>query len=402
MQQFASPQVQFVAVVGVSGSGKSSLVKAGLLPRLRSGIVGNTPWIDLSFKPGERGGNPFTALAFALKSALDIAEQTEQEIARAIQAERRVAQDHLAKLLARHKPASDLLLLVDQFEELFTQSSADDRQDFLMLLEQIVTQPHFRVIVTLRADFYSRAIEEPALAGLLRRDRGTFPLDPPGISALHQMIIRPAEAAGVELQDGLAQRLLDEAGEGPGAMALIAFTLHQLYEQEKASRYISIKTYETSGGVQGAVQKRAESALQGLPIDLDMALPKLFANLVEVNEQEVATRRRAPQALLTGDVMIAAKALTEARLLVGGEGENNQPVLEVAHETVLNGWERLRQWIRDHAETLRARRDLERVATEWDKSGRHVGALRTGRLLQRYLSAAEPRSAAADDLSGCL
>ncbi len=78
LQQFASPQVQFVAVVGISGSGKSSLVKAGLLPRLRNGIVGNTPWIDLSFKPGVRGDNPFMALAFALKSALDIAEQTEQ------------------------------------------------------------------------------------------------------------------------------------------------------------------------------------------------------------------------------------------------------------------------------------------------------------------------------------
>ena len=402
LQQFASPQVRFVAVVGVSGSGKSSLVKAGLLPRLRTGIVGNAPWIDLDFKPGERGGNPFMALAFALKSALGIAGQTEQEIARAIQADPPVAKNHLAELLEQHKPASELLLLIDQFEELFTQSQADDRQSFLKLLDQIVAQPHIRVIVTLRADFYARAIEEPAFAGLLRRDRSTFPLDPPGMSALHQMIIRPAEAAGVELEDGLAQRLLDDAGEGPGAMALIAFTLHQLYRQEKASRYLSIKAYETSGGVQGAVQKRAESALQGLPVDLDTVLPKLFANLVEVNEQEVATRRRAPQALLKGDVLTAANALTDARLLVTGKGENNQAMLEVAHETVLIGWERMRQWIRDHAERLRARRDLERAATEWDKSGRYGGALRTGKLLQRYRSAAEPRSATADDyLAAC-
>ncbi|MCP4984372.1 MAG: SUMF1/EgtB/PvdO family nonheme iron enzyme, partial [Gammaproteobacteria bacterium] len=143
-------------------------------------------------------------------------------------------------------------------------------------------------------------------------------------------------------------------------------------------------------------------ALQGLRIDLDRALPGLFANLVEVNEQEVATRRRALQSRLTGDSKRAADALTEARLLVTGKGEDDQPTLEVAHETVLNGWERLRQWIREHAESLRARRDLERVAAEWDKSNRHASALRSGKLLQRYLSAAEPHSATADDyLAAC-
>ncbi len=402
LQQFASPQVRFVAVVGVSGSGKSSLVKAGLLPRLRSGIVGNAPWIDLSFKPGERGGNPFVALAFVLKSVLGIADQNAQEIARAIQADYCVAQNHLADLLTKHKPASELLLLIDQFEELFTQSKLDDRQDFLKLLAHIVAQPQVRIIVTLRADFYAQAIEDPTLAKLLRRDCGTFPLDPPGMSAIHEMIIRPAEAAGLELEGNLPQRLLDDAGEGPGAMALIAFTLHQLYRQQKDFGTLSIEAYEAFGGVQGAVQKRAESALQGLNIDLTTALPALFANLVEVNEQEIATRRRALQSRLIGDAKIAAAALTDARLLVTGKGEDDQPTLEVAHETVMNGWERLRQWIRDHAESLRARRDLERVASEWEKSGRHRGALRTGKLLQRYLGAAEPRSATADDyLAAC-
>ena len=157
-------------------------------------------------------------------------------------------------------------------------------------MDNIVALPRLRIIVTLRADFYACAIAEATLAKLQRRDRGTFPLDHPGMSALHEMIIRPAEAAGVELQKGLAQRLL-----------------------------------------------------------------------------------------------------------VTGKGEDDQPTLEVAHETVLNGWERLRQWIREHAQSLRARRDLERVAAEWDKSNRHASALRSGKLLQRYLSAAEPHSATADD-----
>ncbi len=396
LQQFADPKVRFVAVVGVSGSGKSSLVMAGLLPRLRTGIVGNAPWSDLRFKPGERGGSPFLTMAFEFKSALGITDQTDQEIAGVLRKDPAVAQNYLTGLLTQHKSTSEMLLVIDQFEELFTQSKAEDRQDFLKLLDHIVAQPRLRVIVTLRADFYAQAIQEPILAKLLRRDRGTFPLDPPSLSALHEMIVRPAEAAGLELQNGLAQRLLDDAGEGPGAMALIAFTLHQLYRQEKDAGMLSIAAYEAFGGVRGAVQKRAETALQGLNIDLDAALPSLFAHLVEVNEQEVATRRRAPLSRLTGDAKTAAEALTQARLLVTGKGENDEPTLEVAHETVLMGWERLHQWIRDHAEALRARRDLERVAIEWDKSGRQRGALRTGKLLQRYLGAAEPHSATAD------
>ncbi len=402
LQQFESPQGQFVAVVGAAGSGKSSLVKAGLLPRLRTGIIGNAPWIDLSLRPGERGDNPFTALAFTLKSALDLAEQTEKDITQAMQADPGVARIRLLELLARHKPASDLVLLIDQFEELFTQSNAHDREDFLKLLEGIVAQPQLRVIVTLRADFYARAIEEPLLAALLRRNRSTFPLAPPRLSALHQMIVRPAEAAGVELHVGLAQRLLDEAGEGPSAMPLIAFTLSQLYERQTASRYISLKAYEASGGVQGAIENCAEGALQGLQVDREKVLPKLFAELVRVNEQELATPLRPPQARLTPDVMNVAKALTEANLLVAGEGGNNQPVLEIVHQTVFDNWGRLREWIRERAERLRARRDLERVATEWDRSGRHVDGLCTGQPLRHYLSAAEPRSRTANDyLAAC-
>jgi energy-coupling factor transporter ATP-binding protein EcfA2 len=402
LQQFTDPKVRFVAVVGVSGSGKSSLVKAGLLPRLRTGIIGNAPWIDLIFKPGERGDNPFLALAFALKTELDICGQTENEIARSLQADAKVAEKHLTGLLSLYQPATELLLVVDQFEELFTQCTAANRQDFLALLEYLITLPRIRGIVTMRADFYARAIQEATLANLLRQDRGTFPLDPPGISAIHQMIIRPAEAAGVELQDGLAQRLLDDAGEGPGAMALIAFTLNQLYQCEQSSHYLSIDAYLTFGGVKGAVQKRAETALQGLPINLDSVLPKLFANLVEVNEQKVATRRRAPQSLLQGDVKTVAEALTEARLLVTSEGEDKQPMIEVAHETVLTGLKRLRQWILDHAIALRARCDLEQAASEWEKEGRPGSALRSGALLQRYVTAAALRSTTADDyLTAC-
>jgi hypothetical protein len=359
LQQFTDPKVRFVAVVGVSGSGKSSLIKAGLLPRLRAGIIGNTPWIDLIFKPGERGDNPFLALASALKNKLDISGKTENEIARNLQGDASSADKYLTDLLLKNQQVAELLLVIDQFEELFTQCSADHRNYFLALLEQLVTLPRIRAIVTLRADFYACAIQEPTLANLLRQDRGTFPLDPPGLGAIHEMIIRPAEVAGVELQEGLVQLLLDEAGSGPGAMALIAFTLNQLYQSAKSSLNLSIDAYRTFGGVKRAIQTRAEDALKGLPIDLNNVLPKLFANLVGINDQGVVTRRRAPQSLLEGDMKTIADTLIEARLLITGEGEDHQPMLEVAHETVLSGWERLRLWIGYRTEALRALTQIE-------------------------------------------
>lgn len=395
LQQFSDPAVQFVAVVGVSGSGKSSLVMAGLLPRLRSGIIGNAPWADLCLKPGARGGNPFLALAFTIKEKLELSGETEQELANAIQADAGVVLNHLTRLLALQELATELLLVIDQFEELFTLCDERGRSDFLALLEKIIAQPHMRVIVTMRADFYALAIGEPILAKLLRRDRSTFPLDPPGIGALHEMIIHPAEAAGVELEEGLAQRLLDDAGEGPGAMAVIAFTLSRLYEREQDVCCLGIKAYDAIGGVKGAIEKRAETALIGLPGNMDNTLPELFAHLVEVNEQGVATRRRAPQSQLLGDIKLVAKALTDARLLVTGKGEKDQSTLEIAHETVLTGWKRMREWIPEHAESLRARRDLEQVAAEWDNSGRNRSALRSGKLLRHYLGAAKPHSGTA-------
>ena len=106
--------------------------------------------------------NPFLALAFALKAELNISGQTENEIARSLQADTNVAEKYLTELLSHNKPATELLLVVDQFEELFTQCTADNRQDFLALLEHLVTLPRIRSIVTLRADFYARAIQEPA------------------------------------------------------------------------------------------------------------------------------------------------------------------------------------------------------------------------------------------------
>ena len=202
----------------------------------------------------------------------------------------------------------------------------------------------------------------------------------------------------------LDARLLDDAGNGPGSLAIIAFTLNQLYEKEQQKpqpvQTISIADYDTFGGVKGTIQTCAEAAFKGLKIDLERVLPTLFTLLVEVNEKEIATRRRAAQTQLRGDVKTLADRLITARLLVSSD--DKEPMIEVAHEAVLTGWQRLDKWIHDHATALLARRDLEQAANEWDKSGYQSSALRAGSLLQRYLTAAAPRSKIADNyLTAC-
>jgi formylglycine-generating enzyme required for sulfatase activity len=363
------------------------------------------------FTPGERGANPFLSFAYALNAKLNLSNHSETELSWALQTissedkgDHSNAENLLRQLLKPSDPNSEVLIVIDQFEEIFTQSSTELRDKFLIALEHIITLPRFRAIATIRVDFYERAIREPVLANLLRLDRSTFPLDPPAMGAILQMIIRPAEATGVELEDGLAQCLLDDAGTGPGAMPLIAFTLNQLYGRTEGADFISIDAYTAFSGVKGAVQQRAITALEGLPkhINLNISLPILFSALVEVNEQEIATRRRLPVASLPEEANLLAERLIDARLLVSSKGEDNQATVEVAHEIVLSGWEQLQQWILKHSAALRARRDLEKAASEWDKTSRSGSALRTGTMLKRYEGAAEPHSVTATEyLTAC-
>jgi hypothetical protein len=292
--------------------------------------------------------------------------------------------------------------VVDQFEELFTQIDADRRAAFIARLGEAADLPRLRILATLRADFFAQAVTEPRLADLLRRDRGTFPLEVPDARALEAMILGPARAAGLELEPGLTDRILADAGTEPGALPLMAFTLHALYETGKDDRRLTLAEYEAIGGVQGAMTRRAEATLSRLGREPGEVLGRVFEDLVEVNEQEVATRRRAVLAAVKAradDELL--DALVEARLLVTGKGADDAPTVEVAHEALLTGWPRLTQWIEDHADALRARRDLERDANAWDAAGRPGAALRTASVLRRYRRALAPTPLAQVYLAAC-
>jgi formylglycine-generating enzyme required for sulfatase activity len=364
----------FLTVVGASGSGKSSLVAAGLLPRLKdNGLPGSRDWQRMRVTPGALGENPFMALAFGFKAALDRHARQVRDGAKRLEAELG-ALDELTRLMLADQPEwSELLLFVDQFEELFTVVDAKYRDAFSDLLAHAAQVPRLRMVTTLRADFYHRCVAQPALAELLRI--GSYPLAAPGVGARHEMITRPAARAGLSFDEGLAERILDDTGTEPGALALMAFALAELYATRQADGRLTHTAYEAFGGVQGAISQRAEHTFEQLDPEAQATLDRVFRELVEVEEAEggwVATRRRAflEAVATTPAAERLVVALTEARLLVQSGSEDEQPVVEVAHEALLRHWPRLVDWIQKTGEDLAMLRQLRRAADEWEKQGR--------------------------------
>jgi hypothetical protein len=210
----------------------------------------------------------------------------------------------------------------------------------------------------------------PALAQLFQ-GRRIFLLSAPGVLALTEMIRRPARVAGLEIRDDLCEQILQDTGTGSGALALMAFALHEVYENGKASGQFTLQDYRSLDGVAGAIQSQAERALQQLGPTYDRALQALFSDLMEVNDQGVATRRRAALEQVRQDPPKArlAEALVDARILVTDLERAENPTLEVAHEAVFTGWRRLSRWIESHAGELRACRRLALAARDWQQAG---------------------------------
>ena len=365
---------RFVAVVGASGSGKSSLVGAGLIPRLRANAIeGSKDWEIARLIPGE---SPFEHLYDAL---LEIFPQFKPNPMEA----RRIRQNFIADMREAPQTLIDIciaglenlpawaqvLLFVDQFEELFTLSNPDDTKAFAAMLDAIAKSERLRVVVTMRADFYHRAVEYPQLAELLRA--GSFPLAIPKRDALRQMIERPAERAGLNFDHALVDRILDDTGDEPGNLALMAYALDELYKLDD-DKILTHNEYEQLGGVQGAIGTRAENQFMTLGLD-ENVIQQVFHALVEVDERGTATRRREqfqPDSL-PDEVRKLIKAFTEARLLTTNyDRTSKMATVEVAHEAILRSWPRLTEWIEDTQDDLRLLRQVRNAAAEWDEKGR--------------------------------
>ena len=213
------------------------------------------------FTPGELGENPFIALASGFKPALDRHARQVRDEAEKLETDPS-ALDELIGLVLEDQPEwSELLLFVDQFEELFTVVDDKYRGAFSELLAHAAKLPRLRTVATLRADFYHRCVEQPALAELLRA--GSYPLAAPGVGALHEMITRPAARAGLSFEVELPERILDDTGAEPGALPLMAFALEQLYDTRTGEGQLTHAAYERFGGREGRHQPACRGYLPG-------------------------------------------------------------------------------------------------------------------------------------------
>lgn len=372
---------RFLAVVGASGSGKSSLVGAGLVPRLRANAIsddttGSKDWFIVTLKPGKA---PFEALAAALMDTLPTLVSSPRTYARELEeftTDLREKPDRLVKTISYalkgEKSWTEVLIFIDQFEELFTLASADDTTRFVAMLMDASQSPKLRVIVTMRDDFFHRANAYQDLSDLLQS--GSFPLTTPRRDALRQMIERPAERAGLDFEPGLVEQILDDTGDEPGGLALMAYLLDELYHHSKTRQKLPLSDYETLGKVSGAIGIRAEKVFAELAGDAQANLPRIFHQLLAINEDGLVIRRRVPRDQIAdtkaADQLVSK--LTTARLLVQSQSSVSLtlPIIEVAHEALFRSWTRLSDWVEETRNDLRLLSQVRAAAEEWGRSGR--------------------------------
>ena len=351
---------RLVAVIGASGSGKSSLVRAGVLPAIRRGALrGSEAWSMVIVTPGPR---PLAELAAAL--AQSCGDGSAGSILGAL-----MGGD--ASALVAPPDGRRLVVVVDQFEELFTLcEDGGERARFVDVVIDAVTGPGSSTtfVVALRADFYGHCAAFPALAAVLESHHVL--LGAMGDDELRRVIEEPARHAGLALEAGLADLMLADISGEPGGLPLLSHALLETWRR-RHGRIMTVEGYRAAGGVRGAIARTADDVFDRFDADGQVLARGVFVRLTELGEGTEDTRRRVRHAELLphGSDRAAldrvVEALTGARLLTVGDD-----TVEVAHEALIREWPRLRGWLDDDRDALRTLRHLAGAARDWDQRGR--------------------------------
>jgi len=396
----------FLAVVGDSGSGKSSLIRAGLIPALHSGgyIDGNSmayTWQVATLRPG---GDPFRELANALMDLQPDIEAAEKLNTREACAQRLAeGTEGLGQCIGTLVESGQrTLLVVDQFEEIFTHvAEVKVRERFIETLLEVADVSGDRpvhVVITLRADFYSECFDHPNLPRAIAANQ--YAVRAIEHEQLVEVIEKPAAMAGVELEPGLVEAILSDLGQGAGNLPLLEHTLLQLWNL-RVSEILTHKSYESIGRVQGALEHHAEEVFSRFSGEEQKQARKLLLGLVQPGRETGATRRRErierilPSGANGESTAIVLRTLVAQRLLTVSTFEGEEEV-QIAHEALLRGWHRLNGWLEEDREFLFWRQRASAALGAWEESGRDPGAfLRGGPLVeaQRWFAAR------ADDLT---
>ena len=363
----------FVLIVGMSGGGKSSLIRAGVLPLLlQPGVVGTAAqWRHATLRPSDGSGDLTTALRRALAQPTALPGLDVDPNANAATWVAAVA-----GALDSFGPGCQLALVVDQLEEIFSDStiSATAREAFVDMLDGFARSGRAVVLATLRSDIYPRLVELPTLIALKEGD-GQHDLLPPTPREIGQIIRLPALAAGLgfEVQPNTSERLdetiRDAAAKNPGALPLLQFLLEELYQRRSSENVLTFRAYEELGGVEGALAQRAEAVLSSVSVKAQQTLNVVLRELVTfgADDESQALRRVAPRsAFATPQASELVDALLEGRLLVSTLDEQGQAVVSLAHEALLEFWPRLRQWREQDRELILLHARLAAAARNWD------------------------------------
>ncbi len=408
---------RFLAVLGPSGSGKSSVVTAGLLPALeRGGLPGSDRWLYISCKPGP---NPWESLQVTLGSHPEIRIHLPAIVDQVTRSGDESARLHLAGRYTFNQPDDQrrLVVFLDQFEEVFTytrrengQPSRDplagclgqDRRLFIDNLLRAVREEQSRVVViiALRADFYGHCAALPALRAVVSDNQVL--LGPMSRDELRDAIVCPGQRCGMELEPALVERLLDDMEHQPGALPFLQHTLEQLWKVREGRR-LTRAAYDAMGSLDGAVDRYAEGYFQSLQPDQQKLLRHIFLDLVQLGEGAADTKRRRVLRDLpnsqSGDLHLFIKDLADRNLVTTSQplsetsagGTAADVEVELSHEALLRGWKTFRQWIDTSRDHLRLKDRLEEAAKQWKQHSHDDYLWRGG-----HLAAAEDELFGAD------
>ncbi len=373
----------FLLLNGASGSGKSSLARAGLLPAVVENEIDEqiAAWRTLIVTPSELAPDPLAALVRRL-AADDVLPglrgdaSSLETITEGLRKDPGLTfnlkiKDAFARASKGQKGAVRLLLLVDQLEEFYASTAIADteRAAFFAALEVFARSGCVWVVATLRSDFYQQAQKQPELVSM-KTGKGQLDLLPPGADALRRLIEDPARMAGLRFEERggqlLSGRILREAAAHAELLPLVEFVLSELFEQRTAEGLLTYAAYESLGGVEGALASRAEAAYRALSAESQGSLPQVLQSLVTLgggDEAERVVRQWVPLSRFEGHAaarhlvdQFTQERLFTARSPEGKEGEAN---VGVAHESLLRVWPRAVEWAERNRELLRTRARVE-------------------------------------------
>ena len=374
----------FMALVGASGNGKSSVLRAGLLHQLKQGkrITGSDNWRIRITRPDK---TPIRNLAFSLF------DQTPSDMElNKITQELKTNGTSTLKQFFQNSLAPRTILVVDQFEEVFTRcESLEERETYLACLMEALTEPKLCLIIAMRADFIGKCLEHE-YSGLAQRiQKNMISVLPMQRAELEAAICQPAKQVKLKVEQTLVTQILNEIAGAPGSLPLLQYTLKELWQQREKNQ-LTFAAYQELGGITGTLNKRATEIYNSFQTKVEKdATRHIFLKLTQLGEGTEDTKRRVLQSSLIAEPkysaaliekVIAKLADPENRLIVTSKSEKDkqEAIVDVSHKALIRNWQLLRKWIESNRDLLRQQRKIEADAEAWQKQNKNVGYLLQG------------------------